>query len=436
MRLRRRLEDDLLSSYDPVQAAWGRRHKYLDADCLEHAMLQAASAGGPAAAAGRRARDSLDAARALFDPAWGGVYQYSTGGVWCEPHFEKLLTFQADYLRSYALALSSSGRGDDLHACSQLVGYVAGFLTSPEGAFYTSQDADVVAGEHAGEYFAGDDAHRRALGMPRVDRHVYARENGSMIAALCVAAAASGDRRELAVAERAARWIIDHRSLPGGGFSHDGQDASGPYLGDTLMMARAALALYALSADRRWLGIACRGLDFIAAHFAPAAEAAGYLTAPAIPAGLPATASRDENVLLARTANLAGRYAGAPALHAMAERALRFILAEGVAERRPTAGVLIAADEVLAEPLQLTVVGGKDDARAAALFAAAAADPCVYKTLEWYDAREGARPSGAAPAASGAPVLLICSSGRCSAPVSDPARVRAMIDRAVARPMR
>jgi uncharacterized protein YyaL (SSP411 family) len=430
---RRRLEDDLLASYDPVQAGWGRRHKYLDADCLEHALLHSAGAGAPAAAAGQRARASLDAARALFDPAWGGVYQYSTGGVWCEPHFEKLLTFQADYLRSYALAYAGAGRLDDLHACTQLVGYVAGFLTSPEGAFYASQDADLVAGEHAGEYFAGDDAHRRALGLPRVDRHLYARENGAMISALCASAAACGDRAARSAAERAARWIIDHRSLPGGGFSHDAQDAAGPYLGDTLMMARAALALYALTAERRWLGVACRGLDFIAAHFAPVAAAAGYLTVPAIPAGLPATASRDENILLARTANLAGRYAGAPAYHAMAERALRFVLAAGVAERRPTAGVLIAADEVPSEPLQLTVVGGKDDARAAALFAAAAADPCVYKTVEWDDAREGALPSGASPASPGVPLLLICRSGRCSAPVTDPAQVRAQIDRALAR---
>jgi uncharacterized protein YyaL (SSP411 family) len=105
-----------------------------------------------------------------------------------------------------------------------------------------------------------------------------------------------------------------------------------------------------------------------------------------------------------------------------------------VAERRPTAGVLIAADEAQAEPLQLTVVGGKDDARAAALFAAAAADPCVYKTLEWYDVREGALPSGPPPAALGVTALLICSAGRCSSPVTDPALVRAAIARALGRP--
>ncbi len=434
--LRRRLEDDLLASYDQAQAGWGSRHKYLDADCLEHALLQAAGAGAPGAAAGRRARASLDAARALFDPAWGGVYQYSAGGVWCEPHFEKLLAVQADNLRSYALAYASGGRADDLHACTQLIAYVDGFLTSPDGAFYASQDADVVAGEHAGDYFAGDDGHRRALGLPRVDTHIYARENGAMIAALCASAAATGDRRALAAAERAGQWIIAHRALPGGGFSHGGQDASGPYLGDTLMMARAALALHALTAQRRWLDVACGGLDFIAAHFAPAAAGAGYLTVPAIPAGLKATASRDENVLLARTANLAGRYAGASAYHDMAERALRFILAAGVAERRPTAGVLIAADEVSGEPLRLTVVGGRDDARAAALFAAAAADPCAYKVLEWRAAREGALPGGAPPAPPGPPILLICGAGRCLPPIADPARVRAMIDRALDRPPR
>ena len=46
---------------------------------------------------------------ALLDPAWGGVYQYSTGGDFEHPHYEKLTTLQGEYLRVYALAYATTG---------------------------------------------------------------------------------------------------------------------------------------------------------------------------------------------------------------------------------------------------------------------------------------------------------------------------------------
>ena len=63
-----------------------------------------AAARAPGDAGERRARETLGRARALFDPVWGGVYQYSDSGVWSNPHFEKIMSFQADTLRAYSLA--------------------------------------------------------------------------------------------------------------------------------------------------------------------------------------------------------------------------------------------------------------------------------------------------------------------------------------------
>ena len=91
-------------------------------------------------------------------------------------------------------------------------------------------------------------AARRAF--PRVDTHVYARENGWMIAALCDDYAATGDASSLDQAQRAARWIRLNRGLPGGGFRHNDRDAAGPYLGDTLAMGQAFLSLYKVTGDR------------------------------------------------------------------------------------------------------------------------------------------------------------------------------------------
>jgi hypothetical protein len=451
---RERLRESFLASYDREHGAWGTVHKYLDPDCVEYCLLRAAGgagAGGPDREAQAMVARSLDAAMALFDPAWGGVYQYSTGGVWSEPHFEKLMAYQADYLRSYALdyaagaAGAAGGRPARLRAAEEVQRFMRGFLTSPEGAFYASQDADLVPGEHSAAYFALDDAGRRAQGQPRVDTHVYARENGWAIAALAALYAVTGDDRTRAEAERAARWIIANRALPGGGFRHDASDRGGPYLGDTLAMARAGLALYTATGAREWLALARRGLDFIDARFAvaPAASVsaeggaapAGYLTTPAIPGGLPPTPQRDENLALARLANLVFHHTGDPAYRAMAARAFRYLAAPGIAERRPTAGVLVADAELASEPLHLTVVGRKDDPRAVALFRAATADPWVYKRVEWLDGREGPLPNPDVQLPTLAePALFLCTGQRCSTPVTDPAAVRARIDRALGRP--
>jgi hypothetical protein len=41
-----------------------------------------------------------------------------------------------------------------------------------------------VPGEHGGEYFQLSDAGRRQRGLPRIDKHIYSRENGWAINAL------------------------------------------------------------------------------------------------------------------------------------------------------------------------------------------------------------------------------------------------------------
>ena len=90
-------------SYEEALGGWGENQKYIDADSMDLAMTRA-EAGD--ATATRRARQTLDAAVALIDPVWGGVYQYSEGGSWTKAHFEKIMSFQAQYLRQYSQALS------------------------------------------------------------------------------------------------------------------------------------------------------------------------------------------------------------------------------------------------------------------------------------------------------------------------------------------
>ncbi len=96
----------------------------------------------------------------LIDPVWGGVYQYSAEGDWNHPHFEKIMQMQAEDMRVYLLGYMLWKDPAYLKAAQNIHRYLEGFLLSPDGCFYTSQDADLVKGTHSGEYFALDDAGR------------------------------------------------------------------------------------------------------------------------------------------------------------------------------------------------------------------------------------------------------------------------------------
>ena len=145
------------------------------------------------ASAERMARETLDRQLKLVDPVWGGVYQYSDSGDWDHPHFEKIMSMQAEDLRIYALAYAQFGDARYLQAARDVHKFLTTFLRGPDGAFYVSQDADVVQGEHSGAYFALGDAERRARGVPRVDTHLYTRETAWAATALLALHAATGE---------------------------------------------------------------------------------------------------------------------------------------------------------------------------------------------------------------------------------------------------
>ncbi|MGH8460189.1 MAG: thioredoxin domain-containing protein [Stenotrophobium sp.] len=413
--LRATLSKDFIAQYDTKFGSWGFSQKFLDWDSVEYALVQA-QAGDDTAR--RMAQQTLTAELALLDPAWGGVYQYSTDGDWQHAHFEKIMSMQANNLRIYALASMQWHDPADLHAALAIRRYLKDFLTSPDGAFYTSQDADLVDGQHSADYFKLDDAARRKLGIPRVDKHIYARENGWAIEAVATLYAATGDNTDLQAALKAAHWVITHRSLPGNGFRHDAKDAAGPYLGDTLAMGRAFLQLYAVTADRDWLVRAQHAADFISQQFAMP-DGAGYATASQkhkqgyVPQPL-----RDENAALARFANLLFYYTGKPVDQQMAKTALRYLAAPAIAERFPAATVLLVDHELSREPVHLTVVGAKSDATARALFEIARSYPSAYKRVEWWARSEGPLPNPDVPYPDfHKPAAFICTAQRCSSPL-------------------
>ncbi|HEY2124326.1 MAG TPA: DUF255 domain-containing protein [Chthoniobacterales bacterium] len=432
--VREKLDRELRDDYDHKNRGWGTVQKFLDWDIIEYAIGQAL-AGDQAFE--QMARETLEAQRKLIDPVWGGVYQYSTDGDWEHPHFEKIMQMQAENLRIYAQAYALWKDPTYLHAAGQIRDYLRNFLTSPEGAFYTSQDADLVRGVHSADYFALNDKERRRRGLPRVDHHIYARENGWAINALATLYAVTGDAADRVAAERAADWIIKYRSIAGGGFRHDENDSGGPYFGDSVYMARAFLKLYEVTAERRWLQRAKETTAFAADHFK---GSAGYVSVGnGLGSKLTPKPQTDENVAFARLTNLLFHYTGDAQDRARAEAAMRYLAVPSVADARgfQVGGILLADRELSGPPLHLTVVGGKKDTAARALFAAAVLQPATYRRIEWWDKAEGPMPNPDVeyPQFDKA-AAFVCTDRRCSMPIFDPAKISSFTksDQRAARP--
>jgi uncharacterized protein YyaL (SSP411 family) len=430
------LKKQIKDGYDSKLGGWGTDQKFLSWDNVEYCLVQAQAGDNDA---GRMARQTLGAQLKLIDPVWGGVDQYSALGDWDHPHYEKIIQFQAENLRIYAAAYAQWKDPVYLRTAKGIYSYVRAFLTSPDGVVYTSQDADLVPGEHGGEYFKLDDVGRRKLGVPRIDKHIYARENGWFIQALAALYATTGDTQYRDEAVRAAEWIIQNRSIQGVGFRH-GTETSGPInLGDTLSMGRAFLDLYTITAEPMWLDRANQAATFINVHFVYQTKGVdvGFATA----ADEPATSlfapepDFDENVCLARFANLLFRYTNNERDHTISEMALHFAGASEIAKARLSSvgGLILAKQESASSPLHIVIVGKKTDITAAKLFAAALAFPCDYKQVEWIDrtARNAPPDSDIYPDRP-QPAAYICANNSCSPPVFDETQLVGLLARKTA----
>lgn len=432
--LSKEIRKELLSNhkkyYDNKEGGWQTNHKFLDADSIELA-LTLAKAGDKTEA--QMAKQTLTQQLNLIDPVWGGVYQYSTNSDWKHQHFEKIMTVQNDNLRIYSLAYLYFKDPRFLKAAEDVAKYLQNFMLSPDGTFYTSQDADVKQGEHSGEYFKLNDSARRKIGIPRIDKNIYSRENGWAIAGLTALYMASGSQKYLDEAIKAADWITKNRSLPGGGFMHGPSDKSGPYLGDTLRMGEAYMSLYQATANREWLKRAEEAANFINSHFKDDKSKAGFLTSDPShsPMHRPA-ALLDENVAIVKFTNMLFHYSAKKEYKEMAERSMRYLATPEIAHERKmlVGGILLADRELASPPAHITIVGSKKDTAAKALFQGANKYPVAYKRVEWYDPKEGKMPNPDTdypemPKAA----AFACANQRCSLPVYTPEAIAAQVDK-------
>ena len=128
------------------------------------------------------------AASELRDPVEGGFFRYATRRDWTVPHYERMLTDNAQLLD---VALDA---GDEATARG-IASFLLDVLQRPGGGFAAAQDSESwIDGERSeGGYYARDAAARRDLEPPAVDGKVVTGWNGLAIGALARAGARLGE---------------------------------------------------------------------------------------------------------------------------------------------------------------------------------------------------------------------------------------------------
>lgn len=81
----------------------------------------------------------------------GGFARYSTDRYWRIPHFEKMLYDNAQLAASYLEAYQASGEALFADTARDIFNYVLCDMTSPEGAFFSAEDADSSDTDGSGE---------------------------------------------------------------------------------------------------------------------------------------------------------------------------------------------------------------------------------------------------------------------------------------------
>jgi uncharacterized protein YyaL (SSP411 family) len=190
----------------------------------------------------------------LFDQLGGGFHRYSVDERWLVSHFEKMLYDQAQLVSSYLDAYQITHEPFFADIARRTCDYVLRDMTSPDGGFYSAEDADSEGVE--GKFYVwrkdeiGDDAMCEYFGVtaegnwehgnnilyiagkpplpnleewrqklfaarekrirPHRDEKILTSWNGLMISALARAAQILDDEKYLRAAERAARHILQH----------------------------------------------------------------------------------------------------------------------------------------------------------------------------------------------------------------------------------
>ena len=405
--------------------------KFPIATALRFLQSAAVRTANPAAAAVADRALAAMTGSALRDPVEGGFFRYATRRDWTVPHYERMLTDNAQLLE---VAIDA---GDEPTARG-IARFLIDVLQQPSGGFGAAQDSEswIDGARSEGGYYGRDAGSRADLDPPAVDGKVVTGWNGLAIGALARAGAGLDEPAWI----EAARWAAE--AVLGANVREDGVLVRAS-LDEIASTASASLADYgqlasglvALALATGEVAYAERARDLVLACIddegAPRVPGGGDPVLAAQGIATPDAASDGDEPsgpsALADAVVSLWRLGGPGELRAVAERIVVANAAGALEQPLAYGAMLRVAAELAQPPRQLVVVA---EERSAPLVAAARrlqrdvfAVVTPAQAAEW--ARAGFELFVEKSAQGGRATAYDCRDFACRLPVTDPAELAA-----------